>query len=189
MQTFCYQNYLMGDILSYFLNLNDRLKRKQLEDFIELFIERLKELNIPVDNIEAKEDFLYSMDLVFQNVVKNKSEYKMKIFRDILVNQVYKEDSLDIELLNTFLDIISKTSEVEIAILNEFYLFDKNEEPKKSDTISKIKDKFPKLTNEQYTFYLQNLTYKCLLYDNSMNRFSTRPFEIMEITDFGKSFY
>ena len=59
-----------GDILLYFLNLNDRLKKKQLEDFIELFIERLQELNISADNIEVKEDFLYSMDLVFQNVVK-----------------------------------------------------------------------------------------------------------------------
>lgn len=165
-----------GDILLYFLNLNDRLKKKQLEDFIELFIERLQELNISADNIEVKEDFLYSMDLVFQNVVKNKSEYKMKIFRDILVNQVYKEDSLDIELLNTFLDIISKTSEVEIAILNEFYLFYKNIEPDRNYIHSKIRDKFTQLSNEQYIFYLQNLTYKCLLYDDGINRYDTRPF-------------
>lgn len=176
------------DILLYFLNLNDRLKKKQLEDFIELFIERLQELNISADNIEVKEDFLYSMDLVFQNVVKNKSEYKMKIFRDILVNQVYKEDSLDIELLNTFLDIISKTSEVEIAILNEFYLFYKNIEPDRNYIHSKIRDKFTQLSNEQYIFYLQNLTYKCLLYDDGINRYDTRAFEIMKITDFGKSF-
>ncbi|SUW06116.1 hypothetical protein [Brachyspira pilosicoli] len=177
-----------GDILVYFLNLSDRLKQKRLEDFIELFIERLQELNISADDIEVKEDFLYSMDLVFQNVIKNKSEYKMKIFRDILVNQVYNENLLDTELLNTFLDIISKTSDIEIAILNEFYLFYKNIKPDRNYIHSKIRDKFTQLTNEQYIFYLQNLTYKCLLYDDGMNKYDTRPFEIMKITDFGKSF-
>lgn len=177
-----------GKILIYFLDLNSRLKQKQLENFINLFIERFKELNIGVDNIARKDDFLLSMDLIFQNVVKNKSEHKMKIFRDILINQVYNETSLDTGLLNTFLDLISKISDIEIAILKEFYLFDKNIEPDRNCIYAKIKDKFLQLTDNQYSFYLQNLIYKCLLYDDSMNRLGTRPFKIIKITDFGKSF-
>ena len=44
------------------------------------------------------------------------------------------------------------------------------------------------LSEDNYTFYVQDLSSKSLLLDDGVNRFDTSSFELMVITKFGRDF-
>mgnify|MGYP004480030875 FL=1 len=115
--------------------------------------------------------------MVIKKVIDTKAQYKINIFRDILVNQLDMEKHIDTGLLDTFLNIIYQMSEIEIKILNDIKQLTENK--------SQTKNKF-NLSDEKYKFYIQNLISKSLLYDDGMNSAGARPFDVVKLTVLSK---
>ncbi|WP_432633909.1 hypothetical protein, partial [Brachyspira sp.] len=101
-----------------FFDYRARIKQNRLNNFIETLDKRLIEIGIKTEDINDNEDFMDAFELVIKKVIDTKAEYKINIFRDILINQLDTEKQIDTGLLDTFLDIIYKMSEIEIKILN-----------------------------------------------------------------------
>ena len=160
-----------------FFDCRARIKQNRLNNFIETLDKRLIEIGIKTENIKDNEDFIDAFELVIKKVIDTKASYKINIFRDILVNQLYMEKQIDTGLLDTFLNIIYQMSEIEIKILNDIKQLTENK--------SQTKNKF-NLSDEKYKFYIQNLISKSLLYDDGMNSAGARPFDVVKLTDFGK---
>ncbi|WP_427339604.1 hypothetical protein [Caloranaerobacter sp. DY30410] len=85
-----------------------------------------------------------------------------------------------VEFTDTFLDIVSKVNEKEIEILDYC-----NQNSDKNEKVNYTTFGIDKNT---YNFYIQDLISKCLLIDDSINRYDTRPLDMVKITEFGKDF-
>ena len=99
-----------------------RLKQNRLNYFIELLSDYFsKSSDINLDNIKT-EDFSDLFEAVILRVVQTKSQEKHKRFRDILINQLTNPNNLDNS--DTYLDLVSSLSEMEIEVLKQHQAFD-----------------------------------------------------------------
>jgi hypothetical protein len=185
-----------------------RLKQKRINQFVEelsKYLEQINEDQIDFEFIKT-DDFGDLFESLLKRVIYNKSLEKLHRFKKILVNQMLEPRPTD--YTETFLDIVSKINEHQVEILlthkkiKEGNLFTtEDNKPERgvidagvigqepdNDISAFRKADFYGLDNETYKFYIQDLTSKSLLIDDSVNRWDARPFDFVEITQFGIEF-
>mgnify|MGYP002410000489 CR=1 FL=1 len=115
-------------------------------------------------------------------MIYNRSEERLHRFKKILVNQMVSPHESD--WAETFLDLVSKLNETQIEIL----VFFRNHAEDEPEDMSKKNHRTFGLSEGTYLFYIQDLISKSLLFDDSINRYGTRPSTIVAITELGKEF-
>ncbi|ADU28499.1 hypothetical protein [Evansella cellulosilytica] len=186
-----------------FFDYRGRLKQQRINTFIE-DLKKYLDSHVNERNIDMKyvrsEQFGDLFESIINRVSQNNQKDKIDRFKSVLVNQMIAPYETD--YTETFLDIVSKISEKQIEILSVYRkvhegiikneddlmnrnLLDANHELKTSDFRT---PQYYNLDKNIYMFYVQDLVSKSLLLDDSINRFSTRPYEILEITAFGLEF-
>lgn len=194
----------VGGILNEVLfDFRGRVKQNRINHFIEelekYIASHVKENEIDIKYITS-DQFGDLFESILYRISTNHSSERVNRFRDILVNQMitpYETDFTD-----TFLDLVSKINEKQIELLNvyrkvhigeisnEDKLMDRNVlDANHETTTSSFRDPdYYKLDEELYMFYVQDLVSKSLLLDDSMNRWGTRPYKVLQITSFGLEF-
>ncbi len=175
-----------------------RVKQKRLEEFLHQVADRLKD----VEARSVREDYLNSeefgdfLESVLDRAVRTSREKKRERLRDVLCRQV--TEPADLEFAEVFLALATEISEKEMEMLIRFrdaadYLEKQPPDDRPSD--EEIKRREAHLRPETYgidrldfRFFLQHLCARGLFVDDSMNRFDTRSFDIVLITEFGRGF-
>jgi len=99
------------------------------QDRVNAFGVKLKEYFETVSDQEIDEEFLRSEDfaqffeMVIRKVSETKSEEKLKIFRDILINNIQSKEIDDFS--ETFLNLVSQLQEKQIKALDDVRNFTK----------------------------------------------------------------
>lgn len=179
-----------------FFDYSGRIKQNRLNRFIELLSEYfLNNPNINIDNIKT-EDFSDLFDSVLRRVVATKSEYKLRRFRDILINQI-EEPLSEIDDYQLYLDLIVSLSENDIKVLYNHRFFDRQyekmyQEQSVADPSEEFKRyrsaKYYGISEEDFMYSKQNLSAKALLIDRGVGAIGVKAFEVMNITEFGQRF-
>jgi hypothetical protein len=143
---------------------------------------------------------------VTQRVQLTSAKDKLLRFRLILTEEIKFRSISDSEFKETFLDLILRINEDQIKILNAYKkiklekigLHDnvpgigivRIKHPGKNESdYAKIRThEYFGIDDELYKFYVQDLISKSLLYDDGLGLFGSRPFLIIEITQFGMAF-
>jgi len=185
--------------------LRSKIKQERLNTFIEelsKYFSNCTENEIDIEYIKS-ENFSDIFESVFKHVLVSNNKNKIERLKNILINQIkykYIPDHTE-----TFLDLITRIDENAILILNcireiDDGMIDINQKLidrsvtllgddnsnllKKKNYIMKIFN----LSEDNYTFYVQDLFSKGLLLDDGINRYGTSSFELMNITKFGRDF-
>ena len=123
-----YVGQLLNEV---FFEYGGRKKQNRLNEFTELLRNYFEEAGgIEIDNI-VTDNLSDVFESVFRKVVQTSSKEKHILFRNIIVNQIRKPD-LNSDHTDTFLDFVSKLTQIEVAILqahrefSEEYLTTKN---------------------------------------------------------------
>lgn len=169
---------------------------KELQDYLSREVKQ-DEVNF---NYIKSEEFGDLFESIIVKISQNRSEEKVHRFKRVLVNQM--TTPYETEYIETFLEIVSKINEKQIEILNTYrkaYYGEIKHDNEPADR--KILNDNPiagamdfrhhnyyKLERHIYKFYVQDLVSKSLLLDDSMNRYDTSPYDLLEITEFGIEF-
>ena len=184
-----------------------RMYQNRLNRFIELlkeYMSSVQEKDIDFRYLKSDE-FGDIFESIIRKVLLTGSEEKINRFKMILVQDM--KNTYHSDFKETYLDIASKINEDQIIILNEYRKFreggssEEDEIPKRNvidgGTIgdsepAKISfHRLPEhynLEQSKYIFYIQDLISKSLIFDDGIGRVGTRPFDILDITDFGCEF-
>lgn len=107
-----------GHVIEGFLNYRDGLKQKRILDFSESLksiFERELGKKLDTYNFET-EDFVDVFDSVISQIQNTRSNKKLNGFQAILVNNIRGKS----DLVQTFIDLISRLNDMEIDILNKY---------------------------------------------------------------------
>lgn len=186
-----------------FFDYRGRLKQERINSFIKelqtFMVSHVNEGQIDFKHLKS-EQFGDLFESIIYRVSQNRSQERLHRFKSILVNQMIAPYETD--YTETFLDIASKINEKQIEILNVYRKVQLGEIRNEDNLmgrdvidanhITEISDfrnhHFYNLDKDVYMFYVQDLVSKSLLLDDSINRLSTRPYQILEITAFGIEF-
>jgi len=119
---------VLGPVLTEFFEFRGKLKQNRLHAFIELLENYFSNhAGINLENFQT-EEFGDLFESVLKRVVLTQSSEKMRMFKDIIVNQIENplQKVADIEI---YLDLVSELSEMEIKILSEYRQFAKKFQP------------------------------------------------------------
>lgn len=184
-----------------------RIKQRRINTFIEELSSYMASLNKNDINFEAiqSEEFSDIFESILKRVAYNRSTEKLHRFKKILVNQMISP--VQPVFTETFLDLVQRLEEPQIAILNHYKKMrlgtvDREVVPAERGVIdggdafgkhevkepSYNKPEFFGLDEASYIFFVQDLISKALIIDDSINRYGARPFDILEITQFGMEF-
>lgn len=181
-----------------------RIKQKR----INTFIEELSKYMAIIDGNHINFEFIKSEEFgdIFESILKrvayNRSTEKLHRFKKILANQMVSPK--ETVFTETFLDLVQRLEEQQINILMHYrglhsgeidrqkQLPDRNVIDANIEEDVKVpnymRPEYFGLDEVQYQFFIQDLISKALLIDDSMNRLGTRPFEVLEISQFGLQF-
>lgn len=176
--------YGIGPIINETINFRKKRQQERLNNFFEKlkkFMANMSEEDINFDRI-ASEDFLDIFESILKRVAYSKSEEKLNIFRKILTKEM--KVPCCSEYSETFLDIILQINEKQIQILST-YRENENNDDMNSDY---RKCEFYDIDKDEYTFYIQDLTSKGFLIDDSVGRYGAQSMEYLKITQFGIKF-
>lgn len=179
-----------------------RIKQERCNNFINeltIYMADVNETDIDFSFIKSDE-FGDIFESIIRRVVFNRSDEKMHRFKKILVKQMTAPSHSD--YTETFLDLVERLNEKQIEILNAYKAAeDSTESPEEHNTEHKeralfdksllaphTKNDYYKIGEEPYKFYVQDLASKALLIDTGMNIIGAKPFELLEVTSFGKAF-
>lgn len=190
-------------------------KSRLYQDRINHFIEEMANFFTMVNkkNIDMKfiksDDFIDVFFNVIDYVVKTKSNSKIKIYRDLLGNNMLYSENRELDFFSTYLELIYKMNLDEICILQKHFEMltikkelEKNNIPNNNknmndneifvEYLDKVKmyrkGEFYNISEKEFLFYLQDMYSKGLLVDDGANKWAYKQFELMEITEFGVSF-
>ena len=179
-----------------------RLKQNRINNFIAELAEFTKTVNPHDFDMEfiQSDDFSDIFEAIIKSVSLTNKKEKLEKLKVILTKGL--TNKLKTDYVDTFLELVNSLNVNDIIILKHHRKLEENY-PKNKDGLLPREDidlsKKPSISDErkpeylgfrveQYKFHLQNLFSKALLYDDGINRFGFNPFEIMEITEFGKDF-
>lgn len=172
-----------------------RVKQHRLEAFVTAISDRISQLDESVIRKDylRSEDFVDFFESILLRVMRTWSEEKLNRFRDIFVRQI--ENPRETDFTETFLDIILRLEDLQIRILKEHHKFKRvihqfePGQPTSSATLAAFwRAEHYGLDLARYRFLVQGLISEGLMYDDSINRLGTKPFEITEITVLGERF-
>ncbi|NOJ73383.1 hypothetical protein [Paenibacillus alvei] len=194
-------------------DIRGRIVQKRVNDFVESLLVCLNDLGIVLEESVIKsEEFNDIYIAIIKRVVDTKSEYKLKIFQDILVSN--SSISYQSDFRETFLDMVTRLDFIELEILKMFEHTGRSgsmdiEEgcdgcvsmltsaSYKERIIERIRVEFPHNSKMEiygkYEFYICDLISKSLLIDtktvgNTYVDLEREGLTILYITDFGKEF-
>jgi len=193
---------VVGSATVKFFTLQERKRHERIISIFENLLSSLAGIDQSEINWEyvKSEDFNPMLGSVIDRLQYTTAKEKIHRFREILIKDLKTTYYSDFK--ETYLDLILRLNEDQIKILRAFQKlnvdlgsFSRNEsadEKEKERERLKIQ-RIPKaedfgLNRDLYLFYIQDLISKSLLYDEGMGRFSTGPFKIIEITQFGLEF-
>lgn len=184
-----------------------RVKQQRINTFIEQFSSYMSSFNkkdIDFEHIKS-EEFGDIFESILKRVVYNRSTEKLHRLKRVLANQMISPKQT--AFTETFLDLVQRLEEVQIQILNHYKKINNGEigrekEIKERGTVDggtwgeeeDIKkpidheEKYFHLDETRYKFFVQDLISKALLFDDSINRYDSRPFEVLQISQFGIEF-
>ena len=205
--------YIGGALNEVLFDYRSRIEQKRINNFVEQFLNYLSTLEIEIDeNIINSEEFNDIFFAVIKRVIDTKSEYKLKIFRNILVSGMTTEYQSDFK--ETFLDLVTRLDYIELEILSLYENTGREGsmdiEEGSDGAVSTLKsasykDKILEIIKREaghlttievhgrYEFYICDLISKSLLVDtkivgNTYRDASREGFSVLYITDFGKEF-
>lgn len=95
-----------------------RIKQERVNSFVESFLQHLEKNKIDIKTLDP-ENFGETFEAILSRVSRTKSKEKIIRFKDVLNKAVANCD--DIEISDTYLDLINELSEKEIEILDIHY--------------------------------------------------------------------
>ena len=173
-------------------DLRARLKQERLEKFVEKLAGVLKTLDTAkVDTAYIQsEEFVDFLEDVLIRAAKARAEEKLRKLAAVLAGRLQHAEGTPFD--DRFLDLLLSLSDLQVRILAEHLRATKEREKSKkdaSDANGKHRQpRFYDVAGSEYLFLVQDLIAKALLYDEGMNRLDARPFQILEITEFGRAF-
>ncbi|MDO9035042.1 MAG: hypothetical protein Q7U51_07560 [Methanoregula sp.] len=192
----------IGPIAVRINDTGERVRQQHINAFLEKFVSTL--MKIERSEIDwtrfTSKDFYFMIHSVTERVHHTTAKEKIHRFQEILIKDLKTTYNSDFK--ETYLDLILRLNEEQIKILRAFQKLHNDHGPilrhesadEKEKEHQRIRiQKIPKAEDfvfdrELYSFYIQDLTSKSLLYDDGMGRFGTGPFTIIDITKFGLEF-
>ncbi|MEF3355816.1 hypothetical protein PV403_22040 [Paenibacillus sp. GYB006] len=206
--------YVGGGLNELLFEYKSRIAQRRINVFVESFLMHLSTLGLEYDErVIRSDEFIDIYFAVIKRVIETKSEYKLKIYRDILISGLNTDYQSDFK--ETFLDLVSRLDYIEIEILK---LYEKTGREGSTDTnkgfnkciVSELtsasyKERIFKIIKSEvehlstieiegrYEFYISDLISKSLLLDkktisNTYEDMRREGFTMLYITDFGKEF-
>ncbi len=206
-----------------FFEYRNAVKQNRINKFIELLQEYLETsgLNKTIDfDLINEEEFTDLFEAVLVRVSRTRSVEKLDRFKLIIAKKLV--ETLPIDYVDTFLDLVSELKEKQIEILQAHYQIYKtlkgenllafnnsiriqlnaenekrtNTEPHNYGILKNRLKEFMKfrtgvtynITDGEYRFLIQDLAAKSLLVDFGIGGIGTSPYDLMEITEYGKYF-
>lgn len=173
-------------------DLRARLKQERLRKFVDELAGILRTLE--VDKVDAayirSEDFVDFLENVLIRAARTRADEKRKKLAGVLAGRFQCAERTLFD--DRYLDLLLSLSDLQVRILAEHLRAAKEREKSKKDaTDANSKYRQPScydLSDSEYLLLVQDLISKALLYDEGMNRLDARPFQILEITEFGREF-
>jgi hypothetical protein len=184
-----------------------RIKQKRINTFIEhlsSYMSSFNEKDIDFEHIKS-EEFGDIFESILKRVAYNRSIEKLHRFKKILANQIISPKQT--VFTETFLDLVQRLEEAQIQILDHYKKINKGEIEREKEITergtvdggtwggeedvkgpSDLDAKYFHLDETSYKFFVQDLISKSLLFDDSINRIDSRPFEVLQISQFGMEF-
>lgn len=137
---------VLGPVLTEFFEFRGKIKQNRLNQFVELLENYFS--NHAGVNLESFQtvEFGDLFESVLKRVVMTESADKMRMFKDIIVNQI-EFPSTPINESELYLDLISELAETEIKILFEYRQFIKKFQPE-VDELLHLKNQLESLRNK-----------------------------------------
>ena len=158
-----------------------RLKQERLEKFVEEvagILRTIESNKIDTAYIQS-EEFVDFLEDVLIRAAKIRAEEKRRKLAAVLAGRLQHAQSTPFD--DRFLDLLLSLTEIQVRILVEHLRAnDENNEHRQPS--------YYDLPDSEYRFLVQDLISKALIYDDSINRYSTRPFQILQITELGRAF-
>lgn len=193
---------VIGSIVARLNATGDRIKQQQINAFLENFVSALLKIEKNQINWTRFEsiDFYFMMNSVTERVHHTKAKEKLYRFQEILINDL--KTSYYSDFKETFLDLILRLNEDQIEILREFqkvnsefgpllrerHDIDGQQEQQRLRRQKILKPEDFRFDLNLYSFYIQDLISKSLIYDDGMGRYGTGPLKVLDITQFGIEF-
>jgi hypothetical protein len=205
--------YVGGALNELLFDYRSRIAQQRINNFVENFLLHLSTLGIKIDeNDLSSEEFNDIYFAVIKRVIDTKSEYKLRIFRDILISGITMDYQSDFK--ETFLDLVNRLDYIELEILTLYEstgregsmdIEDGSDSAISILTSASYKERIIKLIRREasylstievhgrYEFYICDLISKSLLVDtkmigNTYKEAGQEGLNILYITDFGKEF-
>jgi hypothetical protein len=163
-----------------FFDYRSRVKQQRINAFLADLMAQLEHYETGSQDFEHLQSDAFGdfFESVLRKVAENRSSEKISRFKGVLVKEVRSPSQTD--FTETFLDIISKVNETEIAILVKYDQFDKKEEDKEIPEY-RLRPEEIGLDPGTLAFYTQDLISKALLIDIGMGIVGTRYLQILSI--------
>lgn len=173
-------------------DLRARLKQERLKKFVQELAGILRTLE--ADKVDTayirSEDFVDFLEDVLIRASRTRADEKRKKLAAVLAGRCQRAERTPFD--DRFLDLLLSLSDLQVRILSEHLrAAQEREKSKKDASDGNSKHRQPgcyDLSDSEYRFLVQDLISKALLYDEGMNRLDVRPFQILEITEFGRAF-
>ncbi len=173
---------------------HSRIKQERVNYFILSFTKYLKDQGLESVEIEKVniEDFGDVFEMIIRKVSQTKSKEKIERFKKILIGEILKPK--DSEFKETFIDIVGKLNETQIIILLRHKdIYEKIGNTSYDHSMDDFRmPYFFKLEEGEFSFFLQDLDSKSLLFELNKSIATDPPnqkmIKCMGITEFGIEF-
>lgn len=183
------------------------LQMKRIENYLVKLSEYLQSGAMQKEVLNQIGDYLNSEDgkeffyLNLEKVAKTRNEEKLKLFRNILLNQSSVDKTFTLDTSEDFLNILDNVKFESIQVL-EFLTNYKEVNPqnrniiyggsitegyKESDYISKLEVRFG-FSSDELNYFHQQLISNGLIVDDSIGYVGSKPLEKFKITKMGELF-
>lgn len=186
------------------------LQMKRIENYLVKVSNYLQSEAMKKEVLEQRSDYLGSDEgkeffyLNLEKVAKTRSEEKLKLFRNMLLNQSSGFKTFSLDTAEEFLNIMDNIKFESVQVL-EFLasykepnpkdrnvidygdLADHEEDQKEPEYITDLKSKY-KFSNDELNYFHQQLITNGLAVDDSMGFVGGKPLEKFRITKMGKLF-
>ena len=116
---------VLGPALTEIIDFRGKLKQHRLNQFTELLENYFSNhVGVNLENFQTVE-FSDLFESVLKRIALTSSTEKMRMFKDILINQL-ENPSQSVDESEIYLDLVSQLTEVEIRILFQYRLFKKS---------------------------------------------------------------
>ena len=184
------------------------LQMSRIENYLVDLSSFIKNEAIQKDTLSKMNQYFSSSDGIeylymnLDKVSKTRNSEKLKLYRNMLINQSKDDDILDLDISEEYLNILEVLRVESILVLEfiskykskvsnrnniELGSLDANLTVDDSNYLDKLKSKY-NFDSDTCEYYHQQLISNGLIVDDGMGRVGTRPLEMFRITKMGGEF-